>query len=73
MDHESKATATKLTLAWLGVTFSWTFTWAEFAAMLAAVYTIWLMIERAWDRYIRPFCERRKWIKRKYRYRASDE
>lgn len=71
-DHEAKATTMKLTLAWLGVTFSWTFTWAEFAAMLAAIYTILLIFEWIWKKVVRPFCEMHGWVKRKYR-RASDE
>ena len=45
--------------------------WADVAAALAAIYSALLICEWLWKRLIRPFCERRGWVKRKLR-RATD-
>ena len=38
--------------------------WADVAAMLAAIYTILLMGEWCWKKVIRPIAEARGWIRR---------
>lgn len=37
--------------------------WSDMAAILAAVYTLLLIAEWLWKRLLRPFCERKGWIK----------
>lgn len=44
-------------------------TWADAAALLAALYTGILIGEWLWRRAIRPFCERRGWLERQMRRR----
>ena len=60
--------AIKVASAWalVGVT-----SWADFAAMLAALYSLLLIGEWFWKRCLRPFAERRGWIARRLR-RAAD-
>ena len=45
--------------------------WADAASAIAFLYTMILMMEWIWKRAIRPFAERRGWLKRKLR-RATD-
>jgi len=46
--------------------------WADFAAMLAAFYTLILIAEWGWKKLLRPFAERRGWLRRVHR-RHGDE
>lgn len=54
-------------LAGIGVS-----SWSDMAALLAAVYTLCLLSEWLWKRFVRPFAEVHGWVKRKRR-RATDE
>ena len=38
-------------------------TWGEFASMLAAVYTLLLIVDWFWKRIGRPLAVRRGWVK----------
>jgi uncharacterized protein HemY len=62
------APAFKIASAWAAVAVT---SWADFAAMLAAFYTLLLICEWFWKKVIRPACEIRGWVKRKKR-RADD-
>lgn len=37
-------------------------TWADVAAVLAALYSLALLLEWLWKKAIRPYCEYRGWI-----------
>lgn len=65
VDHPFWKALTAL-LAGFGVS-----SWSDFAAFVAAAYTLLLMAEWLWKRVGRPFCERRGWISRPKR-RATD-
>lgn len=41
--------------------------WSDFAALLAAVYTLCLLAEWLWQRFLRPAAESRGWVQRKRR------
>lgn len=58
----------KITTAWVATAFT---SWAEFAAFLAAIYTMCLLGEWLWRKILRPFAERHGWVKRLKR-RSSD-
>ena len=61
----------KIASAWalVGIT-----SWADFAAFVAAIYTLILLGEWVWKKLIRPFCESRGWLKRlKRRYYDDPE
>lgn len=45
--------------------------WADFAQMVAALYTVLLVGEWIWKHSIRGFCERRGWVKRLRRRRED--
>jgi hypothetical protein len=47
--------------------------WSDFAAMLAAIYTLLLVGEWLWKRVGRPFCEARGWVKRPKRRRDDPQ
>ena len=40
-------------------------TWGEIAQMMAAIYTLLLVIEWLWKRILKPLCQRWGWIKPK--------
>ena len=46
--------------------------WADFAAFLGALYTAALLVDFLWRKFIRPFCERQGWLKRKANRRKED-
>lgn len=59
----------KLITAWLaaiGIA-----SWSDFAAMVAAVYSLLLIGEWIWKRFGRPYSERKGWVKPKHR-RSTD-
>ena len=60
--------ALKVGTAWIATIFT---SWADFAAFLAAIYTMLLICEWIWKRLGRPYSERRGWVKRIKR-RADD-
>lgn len=51
----------KIASAWalVGIT-----SWADFAAFLAAIYSLILIGEWVWKKFIRGFCEARGWVTR---------
>lgn len=51
----------KIASAWalVGIT-----SWADFAAFVAAIYTLILLGEWFWKKVIRPACESRGWLPR---------
>ena len=61
--------ALKVVTAWAAVGIT---SWAEFAAALAAAYTLLLISEWLWKKAGRPFCENRGWLDRKA-HRKGDE
>ena len=46
-----------------GAIFLGGMTWGELASMLAALYTLCLLIEWAWKRLFKPLLQSRGWIK----------
>ena len=54
----------KIVSAWSAVAIT---SWADFAAMLAALYTLLLISEWLWKKVGRPFCEARGWLARLHR------
>ncbi len=46
--------------------------WSDLAAFLAALYSLILIGEWCWKKFLRPCFERRGWLKRRAR-RASDQ
>lgn len=66
--NESIVTAAKIGTAWAAVGIT---SWADAASALAFVYTLILLSEWLWKRAIRPFCERRGWVRRKLRRRED--
>lgn len=46
--------------------------WSDFAAFMAALYTLMLVIEWLWKHCIRPVAESRGWIARKVRKTDTD-
>lgn len=61
--------AIKVASVWGAVAIT---SWADFAAMLAAFYTMLLIAEWGWKKLLRPFAEGRGWLKRLHR-RQGDE
>ena len=59
----------KIASAWAAVAVT---SWADFAAMLAAIYTLILIGEWCWKKFLRPFAETRGWVKRSRR-RSGDK
>lgn len=57
-------TATKIGTAWAAVGIT---SWADAASALAFMYTLLLLLEWVWKRLVRPFAERRSWLKRPLR------
>lgn len=49
---------TKVVIAWGGVGVSFTFSWGEFAAMLASLYTTLMIGEWCWKKFGRRLFER---------------
>ena len=45
---------------------------ADVASLFATIYTLCLLLEFVWRKFIHPFGEDRKWFKRKFR-RKSDQ
>jgi hypothetical protein len=56
----------KIATAWGAVAIT---SWADIAAMLAALYTLLLILEWLWKKFGRPFAEIHGWLKRKTRRR----
>lgn len=54
----------KLATVWAAVGIS---SWSDFAAFAASIYSCVLIGEWLWKKAIRPFCERRGWVKRQMR------
>lgn len=48
-------------------------TWADVAAVLAALYSLALLLEWLWKKAIRPYCEYRGWLNRVRRRREDFE
>jgi hypothetical protein len=63
------APVVKIASAWGAVAIT---SWADVASMLAALYTLLLMGEWCWKKFLRPFAERHGWVKRLKR-RVGDE
>lgn len=64
MDQSSVSSpVTKLAIAWGGVGMSFTFSWGEFAAMLASLYTTLLIGEWLWKHGARKLLEKLGWLK----------
>ena len=59
----------KIASVWAAVAVT---SWADFAAMLAALYTLILICEWVWKKFLRPFSEAKGWVKRTKR-RKDDE
>lgn len=57
--REGVIASAKLGTVWAAVGIT---TWADFAAFLAAIYSVLLVGEFAWKKILRPFCEWRGWI-----------
>lgn len=73
IDLAIAAPGTKIASAWAGVGASmWITTWADVAAVLASIYTLVLLSEWVWKKLLRPFAERRGWIKRNKNRRSYD-
>jgi len=60
----------KIATAWAAVGVT---SWAEFASVLAALYTMLLIGEWLWKRLIRPFCEKHGWVQRLQRRKSDAE
>jgi len=56
---EGAVAAAKLLSVWAAVGIT---SWADFAAFLAALYSLMLIGEWLWKKAVRPFCEWRGWI-----------
>lgn len=41
--------------------------WGDFAAFCGAMWTLLLIGEWVWKKWLRPHCERKGWVKRKLR------
>lgn len=54
----------KVATAWAAVGFT---SWADVASFLAALYTLLLILEWIWKKWVRPFCEDRGYFKRRSR------
>lgn len=63
MDDASKVNHPGLKLASVGVVWIGSMTWGEIASMLAAGYTLLLIVDWLWKRLGRPYALRRGWIK----------
>jgi hypothetical protein len=57
--REGVIASTKLGTVWAAVGIT---TWADFAAFMAAIYSVLLVGEFAWKKMLRPFAEWRGWI-----------
>ncbi|MCR4308361.1 MAG: hypothetical protein NUV80_07470 [Candidatus Berkelbacteria bacterium] len=68
-DMDVAAPVIKVASVWTAVAIT---SWADFAAMLAAFYTLLLISEWLWKKFIRPFGESIGWIPRRKR-RHDDE
>lgn len=60
--REGLVASAKLGTVWVAVGIT---TWADFAAFMAAIYSVLLVGEFAWKKMLRPFAEWRGWIKSK--------
>lgn len=63
-DEGGVGLATRIASLWalVGIT-----SWADFAAFVAAIYSLLLIGEWLWKRLGRPFAERHNWLARKHR------
>lgn len=57
-------TAAKVGTAWAAVGIT---SWADAASALAFLYTLLLLCEWVWKKLVRPFAERRGWLRRPLR------
>jgi len=60
--REGLVASAKLGTVWAAVGIT---TWADFAAFMAAIYSVLLAGEFAWKKMLRPFAKWRGWIKSK--------
>ncbi len=60
--REAIVAGTKLGTVWAAVGIT---SWADFAAFMAAVYSLLLVAEFVWKKLARPFLEWRGWIEPK--------
>jgi hypothetical protein len=44
---------------------------SEWAALAALIYSLLLIGEFVWKKFIRPYCEHRGWIKRTFKRRSD--
>lgn len=68
-DQTVAAPAIKIASAWTAVAVT---SWADFAAMLAAFYTLLLIFEWFWKKFGRPILEARGWLRRAKRRHDDD-
>ncbi len=67
---EQNTTPDHATMKIASVWFLTLFTsWADFAAFLAAMYSLLLIGEFVWKKFLRPYCEMRGWVKRSFKRR----
>jgi hypothetical protein len=55
-------------LAAFGIT-----SWGDFAALMAAIYSVLLILEWCWKKFIRTCFENRGWVKRTLKRRSDYE
>lgn len=69
-DQQSTVTApvVKVVTAWAAVGIT---SWADVASILAALYTLVLLLDWVWKKFGRPFAEDRGWVRRKQRRRTD--
>lgn len=70
---EGRLNAAKAGAAWLSVGAVSTWDWGTIAAVLAALYTVLLIVEWVWKRIGRPIAEARGWVKPRRRRRSDDD
>jgi hypothetical protein len=60
-----KEPALKVTLVWLGLGAAWAWDWPKIASILAALFSLCLLMEWLWKRIGRPLAEKFGWVKKK--------
>lgn len=73
MEHDTKTGIVKSGSAWLLVVIAdlGIKSWGDVAAMLAALYSLVLLIEWGWKRIARPIFESRGWVAPRKRHRIE--
>jgi pyrroloquinoline quinone (PQQ) biosynthesis protein C len=59
----------KIASVWAFVGIS---SWADFAAMMAALYSLLMILNFCWDKFLKGWCIRAGWIKPKFNRRKAD-